>query len=47
MSDRTERIARAFSALDAGDVSGFVDLFLPDAQWLGVPGSGWKGGTPT
>jgi ketosteroid isomerase-like protein len=47
VSNRTERLAGAFAALSGGDVSGFRDLFLPDAQWLGVPGSGWEGETPT
>jgi ketosteroid isomerase-like protein len=47
MSDRTERLTRAFAALEHGDSSGFRDLFEDDAQWLGVPGSGWEGETPT
>jgi ketosteroid isomerase-like protein len=47
MSDRTDRLAGAFAALDDGDVSGFRDLLLPEAQWLGIPGSGWEGETPT
>ena len=47
MSDRTDRLAGAFAALDGGDVGAFRGLFLPEAQWLGVPGSGWEGETPT
>jgi ketosteroid isomerase-like protein len=47
MSDRTDRLRQAFASLDEGDVSGFRDLFVEDAQWLGVPGSGWEGETPT
>jgi hypothetical protein len=47
VSERTERLAGAFAKLDAGDVSAFRDLFLPEAQWLGVPGNGWEGETPT
>ena len=46
MSDRTDRLRRAFASLDQGDVSGFRDLFVADAQWLGVPGSGLEGETP-
>jgi ketosteroid isomerase-like protein len=47
MSERTERLAEAFAALDRGDSAGFRDIFLDDAQWLGVPGSGFDGDTPT
>lgn len=47
MSERTDRLAEAFAALNVGDVSPFRDLFLDDAQWLGVPGSGIDGATPT
>jgi len=47
MSERTERLEQAFAALDRGDVSGFRDLFVESAQWLGVPGSGVDGDTPT
>ena len=47
MSDRPDRLQQAFASLDEGDVSGFRDLFVEDAQWLGVPGSGWEGETPT
>lgn len=47
VSERTDRLAGAFAKLDAGDVNGFRDLFLPDAQWLGLPGSGCEGETPT
>jgi ketosteroid isomerase-like protein len=47
MSERTARLEQAFTALNGGDLSGFRDLFAEDAQWLGVPGSGFDGGTPT
>jgi ketosteroid isomerase-like protein len=47
MSERSDRLRQAFAALDAGDVGGFRGLFVEDAQWLGVPGSGWGGKTPT
>jgi ketosteroid isomerase-like protein len=47
MSERTERLTRAFAALDRGDTSVFRDLFVEDARWLGIPGSGWEGETPT
>jgi hypothetical protein len=46
VSDRVGRLERAFAALDAGDGSGFRDLFAEDARWLGVPGSGIDGATP-
>ena len=35
MSDRTDRLEQAFAALGDGDVSGFRELFAPEAQWLG------------
>ena len=47
MSKQTDRLADAFARLDRGDSGGFRDLFLADATWLGVPGSGVDGGTPT
>ncbi|HZS31668.1 MAG TPA: hypothetical protein VFA37_10455 [Gaiellaceae bacterium] len=47
MSDRTEAVAAAYTALNNGDVSVFRELFAPDAQWLAVPGSGFDGETPT
>jgi ketosteroid isomerase-like protein len=47
MSERTDRLTEAFAALRRGDSSGFRDLFAEDAQWLGVPGSGLDGATPT
>jgi len=47
MSERTQRLADAFAALDRGDISVFGDLFVEDAQWLGIPDSGWEGETPT
>ena len=46
MGERADRIQRAYAALDQGDVSAFRDLFRPDAQWLGVPGSGIDRATP-
>jgi len=46
VSDRVGRLERAFAALNAGDGSGFRDLFAEDARWLGVPGSGIDGATP-
>ena len=47
MSERTERLEQAFAALDRGDVGAFRELFAESAQWLGIPGSGVDGDTPT
>lgn len=47
MSERTDRLADAFAALDRGDVGGFRALFADDSRWLGVPGRGFEGATPT
>jgi hypothetical protein len=47
VSHRTDRLAAAFAALAGGEVSDFRDLLLPEAQWPGVPGSGWRGETAT
>lgn len=47
MAERSELLRDAFAALDGGDVGRFRDLFREDAQWLGVPGRGWEGETPT
>ena len=47
MSDRTDRLEQAFAALDEGDAGGFHDVFAEEGQWLGVPGSGIDGATPT
>jgi ketosteroid isomerase-like protein len=47
MSARVDQLTDAFAALDRGDVGAFRDLFVEDAQWLGVPGSAWGGETPT
>lgn len=47
MSNRTDRLTDAFARLERGDGDGFRGLFLPAAQWLGVPGSGVDGSTPT
>jgi len=46
MSDRTDRLEKAFAALNAGDPSAFRELFAENGQWLGVPGSGINGVTP-
>jgi ketosteroid isomerase-like protein len=46
MTDREEQITRAFSALDAGDLQPFRELFDPDARWIGVPVGGEDGETP-
>ena len=46
MSDRTQLLERAFAALNDGDASVFRALFAEEAQWLGVPGSGFRGETP-
>jgi|GEM_PF-7112820 len=46
MTVREQRLRAAFAALDRGDVEPFEALFRPDAQWLGVPGRDWDGGTP-
>jgi hypothetical protein len=46
MSKRIDRLERAFAALDAGDAGPVEALFAPDGQWLGVPDSGFEGGTP-
>ena len=47
MSERTDALGRAFAALDGGSVAEFEQLFTEDAVWLGVPGSGIDGATPT
>jgi ABC-type arginine transport system permease subunit len=47
VSERSDRLRDAFTALDQGSVDEFEALFLPEAQWLGVPGSGPEGETPT
>ena len=46
MSDRCDRLRSAYDALDRGDAAEFDELFAPDAQWLGVPGSAMDGATP-
>jgi ketosteroid isomerase-like protein len=46
VSDRGERIRRAYDALDRGDAAEFDELFAKDAQWLGAPGSAMDGETP-
>ena len=46
MSERTALLEEAFAALDRGDTGAFEALFAPDGQWLGVPGSGFRGETP-
>ena len=47
MDERSQRLQNAFAALDAGDAGEFRTLFADDAQWLGVPGMGFNGETPT
>ncbi|HEV2591844.1 MAG TPA: hypothetical protein VGU02_08115 [Gaiellaceae bacterium] len=47
MTDRVDRLRRAFAELNAGDLRGFNELMTADARWLAVPGSGWEGDTPT
>jgi ketosteroid isomerase-like protein len=47
VSDHADRLEQAFAALDQGDVSGFRDLFVEEAKWVGVPNSGVDGATPT
>jgi ketosteroid isomerase-like protein len=46
MSEQVARLEQAFAALDGGDLGAFEALFARDAQWLGVPGSGFEGETP-
>jgi ketosteroid isomerase-like protein len=46
VSERVDRLERAFAALDDGDLGPFEALFAPDGQWLGVPGTGFEGATP-
>lgn len=46
MSDRTDRLAQAFAALNGGDATAFQELFAEHGQWLGVPASGFNGETP-
>jgi ketosteroid isomerase-like protein len=47
MADRKELVRQAFSALDAGDVAPFTQLFDPAAKWVGVPQRGEDDETPT
>jgi ketosteroid isomerase-like protein len=47
MTEFVVRLQESFDRLGAGDINGFRDLFADDAQWRGVPGSGWEGETPT
>ena len=47
MADRKELILQAFTALDAGDIAPFRELFDPDAKWIGVPQRGERDETPT
>ena len=46
MSERSERLRRAFAALDGGSVDEFEALFSAGGEWLGIPGSGIDGATP-
>jgi hypothetical protein len=47
VSERSDKIRLAYLRLDEGSVAGFAALFAEGAQWLGVPGSGFDGQTPT
>jgi ketosteroid isomerase-like protein len=47
MADRKQLVQQAFSALDAGDIAPFRELFDPDATWIGVPQRGEDDETPT
>jgi hypothetical protein len=47
MGERQKRVEAAFLALERGDLGPFRALLDADAKWLGVPGSGWEGETPT
>jgi hypothetical protein len=47
LSRRERLIEQAFVSFARGDLGPFESLFAPEAQWIGVPGSGWDGETPT
>ena len=47
VADRADRLKQAFAALNEGDPSAFRELFAERAQWLGIPGTGFDGATPT
>jgi ketosteroid isomerase-like protein len=42
---RAQLIQAAFDAFAAGDLTPLEALFDPDAEWVGIPGGGWEGGT--
>ena len=46
VSSRPDRLEQAFAGLNKGNSGAFSELFAPEAQWLGVPGSGVNGVTP-
>jgi hypothetical protein len=47
MANRKQLIRQAFTALDAGDIAPFRELFDPHAEWIGVPQRGEEDETPT
>jgi SnoaL-like domain len=47
MAHHQELVRQAFSALDAGDIAPFRELFDPNAKWIGVPRRGDEDETPT
>jgi ketosteroid isomerase-like protein len=47
VTQRKELVRQAFSALDAGDIAPFRELFDADAKWIGVPQGGEEDETPT
>jgi hypothetical protein len=47
VSARAEKIREAYLRLDDGNVDEFETLFAAGAQWLGLPGTGFEGDTPT
>jgi hypothetical protein len=47
VSERLEKIREAYLRLDGGSVAEFETLFAAGAQWLGIPGTGFEGETPT
>ena len=46
LASRPELVQQAFSALDAGDIAPFKELFASDAKWIGVPQRGEADETP-
>jgi hypothetical protein len=47
VSERLGRIRAAYLRLDEGIVADYETLFADDAHWLGIPGTGFEGDTPT